>query len=148
MAKRSVPLPDLSGRPAILEFTVRGTAISARAKGRSLLRLWKEKVAAAARRTLPPDFRAYEGKLAVHIVEFSAYPRKDRDNVAKPILDALQTVAYANDRQVCDLRVEWCDIDGSYKIRLLSEVVAEAMVAGEEFVWVRLLDHVPRQVLR
>jgi hypothetical protein len=34
----------------------------------------------------------------VRISEFSEFATRDRDNMAKPVLDALQGIAYENDR--------------------------------------------------
>jgi hypothetical protein len=143
--RRTAPQPP----PApSFEFQLAGPAVSAQAKNRLLLQGWKRRVADAAKGRWPSDRPPLGHALDVHTSEFGEIrPRRDRDNMAKPILDALQGIAYLNDSQVRSVAVEWCDINGSYSVRHMSPVVAEALVAGEEFVWVRLLQHIPRSIL-
>lgn len=83
----------------------------------------------------------------VHIGEFSGYATRDRDNLAKPVLDAIQGVVYENDKQIKVLHAEWCDIDGAYVVRHMSPIVAIALGAGHEFLWVRVSAHAPRKDL-
>lgn len=45
------------------------------------------------------------------------------------------------------VHIEWCDIGGAYVVRYMSPVVAAALSAGKEFVWVRATAHVPRKDL-
>lgn len=87
------------------------------------------------------------GEIDVAISEFSTFGGSDRDNLAKPILDAMQGVVYENDRQVRRLNVEWCDIDGSYSVRYMSPILAGALCDGQEFIWIRIWFHQPRKDL-
>lgn len=146
MARRRTESAVTSARPTPTdcEFCVQGPAISAQAKNKGRLREWTERVAAAARAAWPMGKPPMIGDLEVSISEFSEFATVDRDNMAKPILDAMQEIVYANDRQVKDAHVEWCDIEGSYRIRYMSPVVAAALSAGKEFVWVRISRHAPR----
>ena len=129
------------------EFQVRGPPISAQAKNKQVLGEWKARVAAAARDAWPDGTGPMVGDVEVHISEFSEFATRDRDNMAKPMLDAMQGLVYGNDRQVKALRVEWCDIDGAYVVRRMSPVVAAALSAGHEFLWVRVSVHAPREDL-
>ena len=142
----------VAGLPATLlrpefEFQVQGPAVSAQAKNRRRLTDWATRVTAAARAAWPRDKPLMTGDVEVYISEFSQAATRDRDNMAKPILDALQGVAYANDRQVKSVHIEWCDIGGAYVVRYMSPVVAAALSAGKEFIWVRVTAHVPRKDL-
>jgi crossover junction endodeoxyribonuclease RusA len=85
--------------------------------------------------------------LEVSISEFSVFATTDRDNMAKPILDAMQKIVYDNDKRVKNALAEWCDIEGSYRVRYMSPVVAAALSAGKEFVWVRVSRYVPKTTL-
>ena len=105
------------------------------------------RVAAATRSAWPDDKPPMACDVEVYISEFSEFATRDRDNMAKPVLDAMQGVVYGNDRQVKNLRVEWCDIDGAYVVRHMSPIVAAALSVGEEFLWVRVSAHVPRKDL-
>jgi hypothetical protein len=87
------------------------------------------------------------GDIEVYISEFSEFATRDRDNMAKPVLDAMQGIVYKNDRQVKNLHVDWRDIEGSYVVRFMSPVVATALSAGYEFLWVRISPNVPRKDL-
>jgi hypothetical protein len=130
------------------EFQLPGPAISAQARNRVLLAAWKASVADAAKRAWPAGTPASSHHLEVLISEFSETPpRGDRDNIAKPVLDAMQGVVYINDLQVKKVQVEWCDIMGSYIVRYMSPVVAAALSAGAPFLWVRVSPHAPRKDL-
>lgn len=129
------------------EFCIEGPAVSAQAKNKGLLRGWSARVAAAARAAWPKRKPLMAGDLKVDITEFSEFAAGDRDNMAKPILDAMQNIVYKNDSQVKHLAVEWCDIEGSYVVRYMSPVVAMALSAGKEFLWVRVSPNAPRRDL-
>ena len=129
------------------EFQIQGPAISAQAKNKQRLREWASRVTAAARAAWPSGTPPMAGDVEVSITEFSEFATRDRDNMAKPILDAMQQVAYVNDRQVKTVHIEWCDIGGSYVVRYMSPVVAAALSVGREFLWVRVSAHAPRKDL-
>ena len=57
----------------------------------------------------------------------------------------MQGIVFRNDRQ--RLEIEWCDINSQYKVQFMSEVVAAALIAGSEFVWIRIYHHRPREML-
>jgi hypothetical protein len=100
-------------------------------------------VRSAAQTAWPPDQPPFSGDLEASISEFSERATRDRDNMAKPILDVLQGIAYNNDRQVKALHVDWRDINGPYIVRFMSPIVAAALSAGYEFLWVRIRINIP-----
>ena len=116
------------------EFQVQGPAVSAQARNRRLLRDWAMRVTAAARAAWPEGKPPMAGDVEVCISEFSDYATRDRDNMANPVLDAMQGVVYGDDRQAKHVHIEWCDIGGSYVVRHMSPVVALALSAGREFL--------------
>lgn len=134
---------NLLARPDF-EFQLAGPALSAQARNAARLAAWKARVADAARANWPAGRPPFTADLDVLISEFSERASRDRDNLAKPICDAMQGIAYENDRQIKRLKVEWCDIDGRYVVRHMSPVVAGALSLGREFIWVRVMLHVPR----
>jgi crossover junction endodeoxyribonuclease RusA len=90
-------------------FTVKGQPVP-----------WKRTQGAGKRRYTHPQYRAWKGLIQVAAraariaciegpvcleVEARVGNRKfaDVDNLAKAVLDALEGIAYANDRQVCEL---------------------------------------------
>ena len=124
----------------IVEFCVEGVALSAQAKVRAHLRAWQGKVASRAR-AAAGDAGIIEDAVDVHISEFSETRTRDRDNVAKPILDAMQGIVFIDDRQVLRLESDWCDINGQYRVRYISMAVATALSVGRRFVWIRIYRH-------
>jgi hypothetical protein len=105
------------------------------------------RVAAAAQAAWPDARPPMACDVEVYISEFSEYATRDRDNMAKPVLDAMQGIVYEDDKQVKNLHVEWCDIDGAYVVRHMSPIVAAALGVGHEFLWVRVSAHAPRKDL-
>ncbi len=105
------------------EFQVRGPAVSAQARNRRLLEDWKVRVT-AARAAWQDERPPMACDIEVHISEFGEFATRDRDNMAKPVLDAMQGVVYENDKQIKNLHIEWCDIEGAYVVRHMSPIVA------------------------
>lgn len=103
------------------------------------------KAAQAAKR--PSSNSVIPGDIEVRVTEFSTFRAADRDNIAKPICDALQGIVFHNDRQIAKLLTEWRDIEGRYKVRFISPAVAKAFISGDEFVWVQVYDFRPREAL-
>jgi len=60
--------------------------------------------------------------------------RLDNDNMVKPIQDALNGLIYVDDRQIVDTIVRKTAVDGAFKVRGMSPVLAAAFVAGLEFL--------------
>ncbi|WP_203076934.1 RusA family crossover junction endodeoxyribonuclease [Falsiroseomonas ponticola] len=96
---------NLLARPAF-EFQLPGPALSAHARNAARLAAWKARVGDAARAAWPAGRPPLQGDIDVLISEFSERASRDRDNMAKPICDAMQGIAYDNDRQIKHLHVE------------------------------------------
>ena len=64
--------------------------------------------------------------------------RIDNDNLVKPIQDALNGVIYLDDRLIVATRVSKKPIDGSYRVRYMSPVLARAFCVGKESLFVRI----------
>ncbi len=144
MPSRTPVTVDRGG--ALFEFCVRGPSISAQAKNKRRLILWRGTVSDGAR--VACAGRSIDvSSLELRLTEFSDIASKDRDNMAKPIQDAMQGILFENDRQILRLHVEWRDINGRYIVRHMSPVVAAALSAGHEFIWIRLFRHVPNETL-
>lgn len=133
-------LPPGSDRELLYEFCVRGVALSAQTKNRERLRAWQVKVAVEARAAAAGAILDL-GPIAIQLSEFSEVRSRDRDNVAKPIQDALQGIIFGNDSQVAALGSDWYDINGQYRVRYMSRALAAALTEGSEFVWIRIYRH-------
>jgi crossover junction endodeoxyribonuclease RusA len=64
--------------------------------------------------------------------------RIDNDNMVKPIQDALNGLVYEDDRQITDTYVRKTDLNGSFRVRGMSPVLAEGFCRGKEFLYVRI----------
>ncbi|HXU36141.1 MAG TPA: RusA family crossover junction endodeoxyribonuclease [Blastocatellia bacterium] len=85
------------------EFVIEGPAVSLRAKKTNTRRYqkWIRKVRAAAREQWPEGLAPSNSQnITVAIVNYYTLAPPDVDNIIKPILDGLETVAYSNDQQV------------------------------------------------
>ena len=56
----------------------------------------------------------------------------------KPIQYALNDLIYEDDRQITDTEVRKTDINGSFRVRGMSSVLAEGFCRGNEFIHVRI----------
>ena len=140
MARRAAVAKDRPDdrRPPVLEFCVHGRPVSARTRNRALLADWQRQIHRAAQAAWPINRPAYEGAVELRITHYSERPLADRDNLIKPIQDALQGVVYPNDRMVKDISGNWRNIDGHFRLRYISQVLAAAFSDGRQFVHVRL----------
>jgi crossover junction endodeoxyribonuclease RusA len=66
----------------------------------------------------------------------------DNDNMLKPIQDALNRLIYEDDRQITDTAVRKTDINGSFRVRGMSSVLAEGFCRGNEFLHIKV-EHAP-----
>lgn len=129
--------PDDARRPAF-EFCVAGRPVSAQAVNRILLQDWKARVAAAARVAWFVDMPPWDCDVDLRVTQYSERRIADRDNLIKPIQDALQGITYRNDRQVKDSMSNWRNINGAFTIRFVSLPLALAFSNGDEFLHIRV----------
>ena len=125
------------------EFVVIGTPLSHQTRNRRRLLEWKTTVRESAAPRWPVIEEPETGELRVVVNYFHERPsvRIDSDNLVKPILDALIGLVYVDDAQIVEVVVQKRDIDGTFRIRRMSQVLAEGFINGEEFVYVRI-EHV------
>jgi hypothetical protein len=122
-----------------VEFTIIGPPISQRARGRSLRKaVWQAAVRAAAVAAWPAGAPPVEEGVSVEITHFFEGAPADTDNVPKPILDALTTLLFKDDRQVTDLISRRRPLGGPFSVEPMSKVIADALASGREFVHVRI----------
>jgi len=62
----------------------------------------------------------------------------DSDNIIKPIRAALEEVIYEHDYLVTDVVSRRKNLNGSFRIRGMSPILAEGFIQGVEFVHVRI----------
>lgn len=127
------PTPD----DLICEFIVPGVPISAQTSNKARKQEWMEAVTAAAQGVWLES--PLDVELAVSVTYFEPGTWKlDLDNMVKPILDAITGVVWIDDKQLVDIHPARRDLDGYYRIKGISPVVAEGFIAGEPFIHVKV----------
>jgi Holliday junction resolvase RusA-like endonuclease len=84
------------------------------------------------------------GELKAIIINFYAgtKPSVDVANMSKSILDAMQTIVYADDRQIVQAEITHSKIGAAYSILGVRPIIVTALQAGNPFVYVRIEDPV------
>jgi hypothetical protein len=123
-----------------VEFVVPGVPVSTQTRNRQRLQAWKGQVRSAATGCVQPGEEPVTRRVIVTIVYYFTGASLDTDNMIKPIQDALKGVVYVDDGQVTDVRASVRSLDGSFKVRGMSAVLAGGFVGGSDFVHVRVAD--------
>jgi len=100
---------------------------------------WSAKVAAAAQLKCPAPLVGDGLRIRITFY-YDALPDFDSDNISKPICDALNGIAYADDHQLADRVARRRDMGKPYVFRGVDPELAVAIAEGEEFVYVEIDD--------
>jgi Holliday junction resolvase RusA-like endonuclease len=122
------------------EFIVDGPPVSHQTRHPARLRAWQATVRTAAVQRWPANTPPYTSRLKLTVIYYhdGVAVRMDNDNMVKPIQDALNGLIYADDRQITDTYVRKTDLNGSFRVRGMSPVLAEGFCRGNEFLFVRI----------
>jgi len=133
----------------LFEFSVPGPPVSAQSTNRQRVRAWQRRVRAAAQARWDGRRRPFQQAIKIYATYYhdGAAVRLDLDNTIKPIQDALNGLVYDDDRQITDAQLRKTNLDGSFRVRGMSAVLAQAFVGGVEFVHVRIEDAPDHAVL-
>lgn len=126
-----------------LEFVVPGPPVSHQQStvgGRRNLAVWRALLIDEARRRWPGTPLAGPLKAVVLNFHVGVDPTIDVDNMAKPIFDELQGVAYENDRQIRQATMAHARIGAPYAIVGVSKLIVDGLQAGNQFVYIRIED--------
>lgn len=125
----------------LLEFIVAGTPKSVQASAGSK-RAWRQRVSAAATAALPPPHLVGTLPVRVTVIYFYVRTDLDLDNILKPILDALNGIAYVDDEQVIDVIAAKRDLSLTYALAGVSPVIVTQLASpggtASDFVFVRI----------
>jgi len=132
------------------EFIVIGKPISHQTKDRKRLQAWREAVrsAAKARWTANAPVGDLLRVVITHYYDVNSGDESgvpDSDNIVKPMRDALNGVIYVDDYQISDFLSRRRNLNGSFRVKGMSLVLAEGFVRGEEFLHV-LIEPAPDPV--
>lgn len=114
----------------LFEFIVEGPAVSLRAMKRSTKRYqkWIRTVRSAASKEWPAGKKlTYDSGILVNITNYYTLAPPDVDNIIKPILDALETIVYADDQQVSKVTSEKVDLPHSSSVKNPSALLAAGL---------------------
>ena len=125
-----------SGGPLPFEFVVDGPPVSAQTRRRERLREWKDTVRRAVETYWPAGVAPVAVPVLVEVHYLYEGASADVDNIIKPIQDAMNGLVYADDEQVTDVVGRKRSLDGSLRISRVSEVLAEGLGRGNEFLYV------------
>ena len=124
----------------LFEFVIDGPPVSHQTRNAQRLRAWQQAVRTAAQRRWPATTAPIVVRLSIAVTYYhdGVAVRIDNDNLVKPIQDALNGLIYEDDRQITDTRIRKTSLDGSFRVRGMSPVLAEGFCRGNEFVYVRV----------
>ncbi len=122
------------------EFTVEGPPVSPQSPNRQRLEDWKTSVRNGAAVSWPAGETPSSDPLQIAVTYFheGAAIRMDNDNMVKPIQDALAGLVYVNDNQITDTHVRKTRLDGAFRVRGMSQILADAFCANKEFIHIRI----------
>lgn len=125
------------------EFIVTGKPVSHQAKDRKRVQAWKLEVRDAAEACWKLGKPIGDHVRVVITHYYDAVPGyedtvPDSDNIVKPVRDALNGLIYVDDYQVTDFVSRRRNLNGSFRVKGMSPVLAEGFCKGEEFLHVRI----------
>jgi len=131
------------------EFIVDGPPVSQQTRNRTRLQEWKTIVKSAAQVYWPQADSSSDQRLKLSITYYYDSTSPDVDNIIKPIQDSLIGLVYIDDEQIVDTSCSKRDINGSFKVRGLSPVLAKGFSQENEFLFIKVeeatnLEEVPR----
>jgi crossover junction endodeoxyribonuclease RusA len=124
------------------EFIVEGPAVSLKAKKSNARRYqrWIRTVRVAAQKHWPlGKVPTGSHRVIVHITNYYTLSPPDVDNVIKPLLDAIETVAYINDQQVFRVISEKFDLTFVSRIENPSPVLARGLEKYTELLHIMVV---------
>lgn len=135
-----------------VEFVVTGIPASAQTKNKQRLRDWRAEVRASATAAVTAGGGGSPVTTRVKVIvtyyfRGSERTQLDRDNMAKPMMDAMQQVVYVNDRQNRTEELHLLELDGEYKVSGMSPILASGFIGNEPFVHVRVEPYAHTGVL-
>jgi crossover junction endodeoxyribonuclease RusA len=131
-----------------IQFIVQGTAVSSQAKGRRSIEPWKERIRTASSEKLPEGHFAAEQPISVTIYCFpNGTMEGDIDNIIKPILDAMKSQVYIDDKQVERVVAQKFDEGRLFRFDNPSSELNAAITGQKPLIYVKVSDR-PQEELQ
>jgi crossover junction endodeoxyribonuclease RusA len=118
------------------EFVIMGPPVSQQTRPRLRRHAWVEQLRTLIASQWPLDDPPVTGAVHVEITHVFPGVSGDLDNLAKPVLDALNRLAYEDDRQVTDLTMRKRDLSRDLRIHSRWPALIAALSQGGEFLHV------------
>ncbi|MCW3094463.1 MAG: holliday junction resolvase [Chthonomonadaceae bacterium] len=67
--------------------------------------------------------------------------------MVKPIQDAMNGLVYVDDNLIVDTTIRKTDLNGSFKVRGISRVLAEGFIRNREFIYIRVEEALSHEEL-
>lgn len=124
-----------------IEFTIEGPPYSRQSKSKRF-EAWVESVRTAARASWGDRPALTAGPLRCSIIYVHEGPsaRRDDDNMAKPVRDALGGIVFRDDKLIHHSSTTLMSLDAPIKARGVSLAILSAYNRGRPFVYVRIED--------
>jgi crossover junction endodeoxyribonuclease RusA len=121
------------------EFIVTGKPVSHQTKDKKRLQAWKLQVRNVAEACWSAPQPTGDAVRVVITHYYDVEPGNengvpDSDNIVKPVRDALNGVIYVDDYQVTDFVSRRRSLNGSFRVKGMSLVLAKGFCSGEEFL--------------
>ncbi len=122
------------------EFIIEGPPISQQTRHAERLHAWRAAVRTTASKLWPKQTSPVTEQLKFTVTYYhdGVMVRIDNDNMVKPLQDALNGLVYEDDRQITDTQIRKTDINGSFRVRGMSSILAEGFCRGNEFLHIRI----------
>jgi crossover junction endodeoxyribonuclease RusA len=123
------------------EFLIPKRPVSLQTRNRANLQLWKDYVYTEAAKTWKD--KVYSG-INLHLTLVYLYNQDpvDTDNIVKPIQDALVGLIYDDDAFVSDVESHRRSLSGTFDLTKCSALLIQAILSGNECVYVRVQEAV------
>ena len=119
------------------EFVVDGPPVSQQTKNKKNLQRWKVEVRKEAENSWFSGNLPIAEPIKFSVIYFYSVDAADIDNIAKPMQDALQGLAYFDDKQVTDLLGRKRDLN-NLRVGSVPGILAEGLGRGNPFLYVRI----------
>ena len=125
------------------EFILPGRPVSFQTKDKAKLQAWMAMVQKVAAKMWEGD-RPYDDYVRLKLTYYFEAPSgkedsvPDSDNIIKPVRSALTGVIFEYDYLASDVISRRKNLNGSFRVRGMSPILAEGFIQGVEFVHVRI----------
>ena len=132
-----------------IEFVVQGTPVSQNPKRRRNYHEWQARVKSASSTRLPEPHFATSARIAIVLYYLPlGVMQGDLDNIVKPILDALKSHVFVDDRQVDRILVQRFEPDAMLEpSEGASVALKQAWLVERPLLYIRISDTLDAEVV-